>query len=335
MDIRILAQSGEQPVKRRGWLEDGWEIGMKRNAWLVLVLIASLVYGSSAFSQSTTTGGPTPSPAGAKVEFVGLKDGAVIGPKTTIHFGLHGMGVAPAGTKKANSGHHHLLIDTDLPPLDQPIPNDENHLHFGGGQTEVELSLPNGPHTLQLLLGDENHIPHTPPIYSDKIHVTVVEALPATPVATPAPAPGARHPSPQGARSYIISPENGAYVPTTFTVRFGLEKMGVAPAGVDKPNSGHHHLLIDAPLPPLDQPIPNDENHLHFGGGQTEATVTLPKGRHTLQLLLGDAYHVPHQPPVYSDPVVVYVGMSPPRVSPPPVSPPAVRRHRRHHHHAV
>src|SRR5271166_1338970 len=75
----------------------------------------SLAYGSAAFSQSTVTGGPTPSPPGAKVEFVDLKDGAIIGPKTTIHFGLHGMGVAPAGTKKANSGHHHLLIDADLP----------------------------------------------------------------------------------------------------------------------------------------------------------------------------------------------------------------------------
>jgi hypothetical protein len=74
------------------------------------------------------------------------------------------MGVAPAGTKRPNSGRHHLLIDTDLPPLDQPIPNDENHLHFGGGQTEVELSLPPEPHTLQLLLGDADHIPHSPPI---------------------------------------------------------------------------------------------------------------------------------------------------------------------------
>ena len=303
---------------------------MKLNAWFVLALIAGLVYGSSAFSQSTTIGGPTPSPPGAKVEFVDLKDGAVIGPKTTIHFGLHGMGVAPAGTIKANSGHHHLLVDTDLPPLDQPIPNDENHLHFGGGQTEVELSLPPGPHTLQLLLGDANHVPHTPPVFSDRIHVTVVETPPATAAPSPASAPGARHPSPSGARAYIIAPENGAYVPTTFTVRFGLEKMGVAPAGVEKPNSGHHHLLVDAPLPPLDQPIPNDENHLHFGGGQTEATLTLPKGRHTLQLLLGDANHVPHQPPVYSDPVIVYVGMSPP-----PASPPPVRRHRRHHHHSV
>ncbi len=298
---------------------------MKLNVGAMIALIATLFFALSAFSQSTATGGPTPSPPGAKVEFIDLKDGAVIGPKTTIHFGLHGMGIAPAGTKRPNSGHHHLLIDTDLPPLDQPIPNDENHLHFGGGQTEVELSLPPGPHTLQLLLGDADHIPHTPPIYSDKIHVMVVESAPPPVAAAQASAPGTRHPSPPGARVYIISPANGAYLPTTFAVRFGLEKMGVAPAGVDKPNSGHHHLLVDAPLPSFDQPIPNDENHLHFGGGQTEATVTLPKGRHKLQLLLGDAFHVPHQPPVYSDPIVVYVGMSPP----------PVRRHLRpRHHHA-
>ncbi|RBP17547.1 uncharacterized protein DUF4399 [Roseiarcus fermentans] len=301
---------------------------MKLVVCSIVAWLAGLAYLSSALAQSPTTSGPTPSPPGAKVFFVDLKDGAVIGTKATIHFGLRGMGVAPAGTRKANSGHHHLLVDTDLPPLDQPIPNDENHLHFGGGQTEVELSLPPGPHTLQLLLGDANHIPHTPPIFSDKIHVTVVEGAP-TQAAAP-PAPETRHASPPGAEVYIISPKNGAYVPTTFPVRFGLEKMGVAPAGVDKPNTGHHHLLIDAPLPPLDQPIPNDENHLHFGGGQTEATVTLPTGRHTLQLLLGDASHVPHQPPVMSSPVIVYVGMSPPAPEP-------VRHHPRphRHHHPV
>ena len=293
---------------------------MKLNVWVALA--AALFFASSVFAQNSPTGGPTPSPPGATVEFVDLKDGATIGPKTTVHFGLHGMGVAPAGTKKANSGHHHLLIDTDLPPLDQPIPNDENHLHFGGGQTEVELSLPPGPHTLQLLLGDADHIPHTPPVYSAKIHVTVVDNAAATaPAATAAPG---RRASPPGARVYIVSPANESYVPTTFTVRFGLEKMGVAPAGVEKANSGHHHLLIDAPLPPFDQPIPNDENHLHFGGGQTEATITLPRGRHTLQLLLGDASHVPHDPPVYSSPIVVYVGMTPPHRP--------ARRHHPYHH---
>jgi len=293
---------------------------MERRARAMIVLLASLFFAPSAFSQPVATGGPTPSPPGAKVEFVDLKDGAAIGPKTTIHFGLHGMGVAPAGTKRPNSGHHHLLIDTDLPPLDQPIPNDENHLHFGGGQTEVELSLPPGPHTLQLLLGDADHIPHTPPVYSEKIHVTVADRAPAP--AAQALAPGMHRPSPAGARAYIVSPQNGAYVPTTFTVLFGLEKMGVAPAGVDKANTGHHHLLIDAPLPPLDKPIPNDENHLHFGGGQTQTTLTLPKGKHTLQLLLGDAFHLPHEPPVYSTPVVVYVGLSPPH---------PVRHHRPFH----
>jgi hypothetical protein len=293
---------------------------MKVNLCAAVTLIAGLLLASVAMAQSPPTAGPTPSPPGAKVEFVDLKDGAVIGPKTTVHFGLKGMGIAPAGTEKSNSGHHHLLIDTSLPPLDQPIPNDENHLHFGGGQTQVDLSLPPGPHTLQLLLGDANHFPHNPPVYSEKIHVTVVDSG-ATAQASSA---GARHPSPPGARVYIVTPENGAYVPTTFIVRFGLEKMGVAPAGVDKANSGHHHLLIDAPLPPMDQPIPNDDNHLHFGGGQTEDTVTLTPGRHTLQLLLGDANHMPHQPPVYSAPIVVYVGMSPP-----------VRRHHRpHRHHA-
>ncbi len=253
----------------------------------------------------------TPSPPGAKAYFVDLKDGATIAPTTTVHFGLSGMGVAPAGVKKANSGHFHLLIDEDTPPLDQPIPNNENNLHFGAGQTETTVTLPVGKHTLQLLMGDANHVPHSPPVMSPIIHVTVAE-----PAATPAPAAAAapgRHPSPKNAKVYIVSPANGAYVPTTFTVRFGLVGMGVAPAGIEKPNSGHHHLIIDAPLPPLDQPIPNNENNLHFGAGQTEASVTLPKGKHTLQLVFGDAQHTPHDPPLYSQPIVVYVGMTPPR----------------------
>jgi Domain of unknown function (DUF4399) len=84
-------------------------------------------------------------------------------------------------------------------------------------------------------------------------------------------------------------------------------------AGIEKPNTGHHHLLIDAKLPPLDEPIPNDFNHLHFGAGQTEATVNLPLGVHTLQLLLGDENHVPHNPPVMSKPIKVIVTRRGPR----------------------
>ena len=94
-------------------------------------------------------------------------------PNVTIHFGLVNMGVAPAGLAKPNTGHHHLMIDTEVPPLDQPIPNDFKHLHFGAGQTEAAVTLPLGRHTLQLLLGDENHVPHDPPVMSQPIRVTV------------------------------------------------------------------------------------------------------------------------------------------------------------------
>jgi uncharacterized protein DUF4399 len=283
---------------------------MRMVAWAIVVLLAGVATSVNSWGQSNTGGGPTPSPPGAKEYFIDLKDGAVIGPKTIVHFGLHGMGVAPAGTEKANTGHHHLLIDAELPPLNEPIPSDENHLHFGAGQTEAELTLPLGPHTLQLLLGDANHIPHSPPVMSERIHVTVAET-PNAPGGQPKPEVG-RHTSPPGAKVYFISPANGAYVPLSLNVKFGLVNMGVAPAGVEKANTGHHHLLIDAPLPPLDEPIPSDENHLHFGVGQTETTITLTPGRHTLQLLLGDANHVPHVPPIYSSPIVVFAGVAPP-----------------------
>ena len=107
-------------------------------------------------------------------------------------------------------------------------------------------------------------------------------------------------PAPDERRVYILWPPNGQVIHGAFWVRMGLEGMGIAPAGVEKAGTGHHHLLIDAPLPPLDEPIPNDKNHLHFGLGQTEARLDLPPGKHTLQLLLGDANHVPQKPPLYS-----------------------------------
>jgi len=118
----------------------------------------------------------------------------------------------------------------------------------------------------------------------------------------------ARTPSPEGARVYIVSPPDGAVVSSPVTVQFGLQGMGVAPAGVDVANTGHHHLLIDLDeAPALDQPLPNDAHHRHFGGGQTEATIELPPGKHTLQLIMGDRSHVPHDPPVISDRVTITV----------------------------
>lgn len=113
-------------------------------------------------------------------------------------------------------------------------------------------------------------------------------------------------PAPEGAKVYIISPTDGATVPQTFTVRFGLKGMGVAPAGVANPKAGHHHLLVDkAELPPPGQPMGQDVKH--FGGGQTEAEITLAPGPHTLQLIMGDMNHVPFDPPVVSEKVRIQV----------------------------
>jgi len=261
---------------------------------VVAMLFVAFASGGVVFSQGQRTGGPTPPGPGAEVYFIDLKDGTTVPAKLKIYFGLRNMGVAPAGSDRENSGHHHLLVDTELPPLDQPIPNDFNHLHFGAGQTETEITLKPGAHTLQLLMGDKDHIPHTPPVMSPLIRVRVVD-------------PSARKPAPADARVYFVGLEDGSVLPQKATIHFGLVNMGVAPAGIDRPNTGHHHLLIDTKVPPLDEPIPNDFNHLHFGAGQTEAVVTLSPGRHTLQLLLGDENHVPHNPPIMSKPIRIYV----------------------------
>jgi hypothetical protein len=120
-----------------------------------------------------------------------------------------------------------------------------------------------------------------------------------------------RTPAPADAYVYIGWPNDNETVHTThIRVWFGTRNFGVAPAGTTKTNTGHHHLLIDAPLPPLDQPIPNDKNHLHFGLGQTEAVIDLPPGTHTLQLLMGDADHIPHDPPVMSKKITIHVRAS-------------------------
>lgn len=118
----------------------------------------------------------------------------------------------------------------------------------------------------------------------------------------------ARTPAPEGAEVYIVSPKDGDRVTSPVRVVFGLKGMGVAPAGVEKTNTGHHHLLIDLEAPPaLDKPLPADEQHKHFGGGQTEVTIELAPGQHTLQLLLADHNHIPHDPPVMSEVITIVV----------------------------
>lgn len=116
----------------------------------------------------------TPAPDNARVYFVWPNDGAVIkGGKFWLRMGLKNFGVAPAGIDFPHTGHHHLIINSELPPFDEEIPNDRKHLHFGAGQTEVRVELPPGKHSLQLLVGDKFHRPHNPPLYSKKINITV------------------------------------------------------------------------------------------------------------------------------------------------------------------
>ena len=118
----------------------------------------------------------TPSPAGAEVYIITPKDGAKVSSPFVVQFGLKGMGIAPAGVKFDNTGHHHLLIDSDAPTdLSQPLPASDKVVHFGKGQTETTVKLTPGKHTLQLLLGDSTHVPHNPPVISKKITITVTK----------------------------------------------------------------------------------------------------------------------------------------------------------------
>ena len=134
---------------------------------LFLGLVSSAWHGAFAH---------TP-PAGAKVFFVGLEDGAVVESPVRVRFGIEGYGITPAGTRgkiRHRAGHHHLLLDANgLPDLDEPIPRDAHHLHFDQGETETVLELPPGRHTLQLLLGDEDHEPLDPLLVSEEITITV------------------------------------------------------------------------------------------------------------------------------------------------------------------
>ena len=128
----------------------------------------------------------------------------------------------------------------------------------------------------------------------------------ASPAAEPAALP--RSASPEGARVFFITPADGDTVSNPVKIEFGIEGMSVVTAGTDEMHSGHHHLIIDAELPEnLGMPIPADENYIHFGDASTSTEVTLEPGRHTLQLLLGDHLHIPHDPPVTSDVITITV----------------------------
>lgn len=143
---------------------------MTRTAVALALALAASVPGAGAASAEGTW------PAGAKVYIIAPKSGDTITGPVKVVMGLAGLGVAPAGVDKPNTGHHHILVDEKAPSgaeLDAPMPATDHLRHFGGGQTETTLTLPAGTHTLQLIVGDQNHIPHNPPLVSDVVTVTV------------------------------------------------------------------------------------------------------------------------------------------------------------------
>ena len=133
-----------------------------------LLFLISLLFANGLIALELSKGS-----SAAAVYFISPANNDIVSDEVIVKFGLQNFGVSPAGLNVNGTGHHHLIIDDDLPKMGQPIPADKNHIHFGKGQTEVKLELEPGLHTLQLLLGDYRHIPHNPPIYSNKIKIVV------------------------------------------------------------------------------------------------------------------------------------------------------------------
>ena len=131
--------------------------------FMKILLIISTIFATFSIS------------ANPKVYFINLEDGDRVESPFLIQFGLSGMGIAPAGTDRSNTGHHHLLINVDDIDLSKPIPSSSNHIHFGGGQTESLVDLMPGNYSMQLVLGDMTHTPHNPPIISQRINITVID----------------------------------------------------------------------------------------------------------------------------------------------------------------
>lgn len=141
-----------------------------RTSTLVLALVTALVL----LAGLPVSHAGAPSSEGASVTISNIADGDVLPTEFTVKFAIAGMGIAPAGVEIDNTGHHHLLIDiVELPPMDQPLPPSDQLIHFGKGQTETTLNLPEGQHTLQLIFADHSHTPHDPPVMSERITIAV------------------------------------------------------------------------------------------------------------------------------------------------------------------
>ncbi|MFB0493660.1 hypothetical protein ABIE45_006316 [Methylobacterium sp. OAE515] len=276
------------------------------------ILLSATLVGRAAAAEGQTVESADPGaqnlagsapPAGARVYFIDLKDGARVPLKLLVRIGLSNMGVAPAGIlvttgahqMAPNTGHHHIIIDAPLPRVDRPIPADDNHIHLGGGQTEAEVTLTPGPHTLQLLVGDANHVPNDPPVASQRITVVAVEP---------------RNVPPTGASVSLIGLRDGMILPGTVRLYFGVQGMGVAPAQSEVPNTGYFHVAIDSDAPDPALPFPKDDRHRSFPDGTTQTDLRLEPGAHTLQLFFTDPQGRSFDPPLLSRRIAIKVRRS-------------------------
>lgn len=207
------------------------------------------------------------------VDFVSPAEGSMVRSPVQVVMDVEGMVVKPAGEMGENTGHHHLIIDGGPVAKDQVVPADATHLHFGKGQKETEVELSPGDHTLTLQFADGAHRSYGPEM-SKTIHVTVV--------------PG----KPQVGKVFFKSPQDDAQVKSPFTVELGAEGLIVLPAGEAKPNTGHHHLIIDGKPMPEGVLIPKDDTHIHFDAGSSSTQLNLEPGIHTLTAQFGDGMHL-------------------------------------------
>lgn len=198
----------------------------------------------------------------------------------TVGFGVQGMTVTPAGeaVDDKSRGHHHLIINGKPIPAGQPVPMNETHKHFGKGQTEATVTLPVGQHTLTMQFADGAHISYGESM-ATSIQVNVVEAK-------------------EPPKVFFVAPKDKEKVKSPLSLKFGVQGMTVRPAGEDPLDhtSGHHHLIIDGKAPAYGVPVAKDATHIHYGKGQTEASVDLTPGKHTLTMQFADGAHLSYGP---------------------------------------
>ncbi len=222
------------------------------------------------------------------VAFFDPLDGATVSSPVEVVMAATGLVVEPSGELNDGAGHFHILVNTDFVPAGEIIPTDEQHLHYGKGQTTASLELPPGEHTLRLQFADGAHTALEGDTYRDTVTVIVEE--------------GAQAPSVR-----FAGPADGDTVSSPFEVTMEATGLIVEPSGEINQGAGHFHILVDTPFVDAGAVIPTDEQHLHYGQAQTTATLELPPGEHTLRLQFADGAHIALEGEAYQDTITVIV----------------------------